>query len=207
MEALLPTPTLPVLIGTCWNNKSCYLSLTIHGISYPKLVLYVIYFDLTTLFVPSSPGILFTLCELLGFRTVCHNSRRSTAFSLLSTLEPRVISATVKVAIPCSNENSPMLEQEQQVPFPLPQTSWSYRQYSTFLSAQEQEGVRVRRMPTQTLLECQRQAPHWATEGALRGRGPTQHCSILSRQGGVQPPPPPGWGQGHARRLPHARDT
>lgn len=99
MEALLPALTLPVLICTCWNSKSCYLSLNIHGISYPKLVLYVIYFDLagqpTTLFVPLSPGILFILCELLGF-VPCTIIAEDPQLSLLSPLEPWVTSAIMK---------------------------------------------------------------------------------------------------------------
>lgn len=83
MEALLPTPTLPVLIRTCWNNNSCYL--TIHGISYPELGLYVICFDFTgltaILFVPSGPGILFYSANCLALYCV---PRQQTIPSFLS---------------------------------------------------------------------------------------------------------------------------
>lgn len=84
MEALLPTPTLPVLVCTFWNIKFCYLSLIMHSIFYPKLVLYAIYFDLVgqpaTLFVLPNPGILSILQKLLGF-VLRHDGIRSTAFS------------------------------------------------------------------------------------------------------------------------------
>lgn len=55
-------------------------------------------------------------------------------------------------------------------------------------------------MPTEPLLECQ--ALHRAAEEALRGCGPTQHRSILSRQRGIQDP---GIGWGPRSPLLHAR--
>jgi len=144
VEALLPTPTLPVLTRTCWNNKSCYLSLTIHGIFYPKLVLYVIYFDLigqpTTSFVSSSPGILFILCAPLGF-VPCTTTAKDPQLSLLPT--PGALSDICHqegLAIHCNDENSPMLEQEQQVPSPLLSTSQSYKQHCTLLGNRKVSG-------------------------------------------------------------------
>lgn len=84
MEALLPTPTLPVPVCTFWNTKSCYLSLIMHSIFSPKLVFYDIYFVLlgqpATLFVLPSPGILSTLHKLLGF-ALHHDGITFTAFS------------------------------------------------------------------------------------------------------------------------------
>lgn len=113
---------------------------------------------------------------------MCHNSRRAIAFSPVTLGALSDICHRESLEIHCSRKNSLMLVQEQQVPFTLVQKSQCYKQHCTFLSTQLDESARVRRMPAES------QALHWAPEGVLRGPGPTQHCSIFSRERDAQDP-------------------
>lgn len=197
MEALLPTPTLPVPVCTFWNTKSCCLSLITHSIFSPKLVFYDIYFDLlgqpATLFVLPSPGILSILHKLLGF-ALHHDGITFTAFSPVApgALDDPVGRTPVTVKVwpsPAAARSPPGYKRHNRSPSPCHTHSTELHTPRTFLCAQQRGAGAT--TPSSTLPR------HQATGGALEERVPPGAAAPAVCKRG------PGSGSGPRRGPPH----
>lgn len=112
---------------------------------------------------------------------MCHNSRRSTAFSPVTSGALSDICHHESLAIYCSKENSLKLEWEQQVPFTLLQKPQRYKQHCTLLSSQSEESVGVGRTPTAS------QALHWAPKGLSEDAVPPSTAAFLAEREAQRP--------------------